>query len=51
MVLSGEKVIQTGMHLARHTHTEHNASGKQESCGRQEVFIRMVSEENVCVPL
>lgn len=42
-MFGGETVIYTGMH--------HNVSGKQEICGRQEVFIRMVSSEFTSIPV
>lgn len=40
-MLSGESFILDGMDQGAHRQTEHNASSKQESCSRQEVFIRM----------
>ena len=43
--------LVTGMYLTWHTHIRHSVSSKQESCGRQEVFIRMVSSEFSGVPV
>lgn len=40
-MLSGESFILDGIDQGAHRQTEHNASSKQESCSRQEVFIRM----------
>lgn len=51
---SSGKVVRTvlGESFRLHRETKHNASGEQERCGRQEVFIRMVSSEfslSMCV--
>lgn len=42
---AGMVILPLTAHIQMHSDREHNASGKQESCGRQEIIIRMASSK------